>query len=292
MPDTRDPRCAARLMLGAVLAFACMDASMKLLSAHYAPLQVGALRGFASLPFVLAWAVIGHGWRSLRPVNHGLHLLRAAFGVAMMAGFVYGLARLPLSSAYAIGFVAPMLITMMAVPILGEKVGPRRWLAIGLGLVGVLVILRPGAGTISWAALAVLAAAFCYAASAITVRLLVRTDTPQAMVVWVLLLMGLGATALAWTDWTPLRAADYPVIALVGVFGALGQVALTQAFRIGEASQIAPLEYTALVWTLLIDLMFWGVLPDAVTWAGAAIIIAGGLYLLHRERVHDGASAP
>ena len=279
-------------MLGAVLAFAGMDASMKQLASNYPALQLGAIRGLSSLPIVLVWAVATRGWASLKPVNIPLHLLRAALGIGMMAGFIYGLARLPLSSAYAITFVAPMLITAMAVPLLGEKVGPRRWTAIVIGLIGVLVILRPGVGSVSWAALAVLLAAFCYAASAITVRILTRTDSTPAMVVWVLLLMGVGAGALAWPNWVAIQFSDIGIIALVGVFGALGQVALTEAFRLGEASQIAPLEYTALVWTVMIDLMFWGVLPGAMTWFGAAIIVASGLYLLHRERVHDVSEHP
>ncbi|RMH92904.1 DMT family transporter [Lysobacter pythonis] len=279
-------------MLGAVLAFVGMDASMKLLAAHYPPLQVGALRGLSSLPLVLVWAVATRGWASLRPVNWRLHLIRAALGIAMMASFVFGLSRLPLSSAYAITFVAPMLVTAMAVPLLGEKVGLRRWMAVIIGLAGVLVILRPGAGTMSWPALAVLGGAFCYAASAISVRILTRTDSTQAMVVWVLLLMGLGAGALAWPQWLAIRPQDIAVIAMVGVFGALGQVALTEAFRVGEASQVAPLEYTALVWTVLIDVAVWGVLPDAATWLGAAIIVMGGFYLLRRERVHDVGEHP
>lgn len=279
-------------MLGAVLAFAGMDASMKLLSAQYPALQVGAIRGLSSLPVVLVWALATRGWASLKPVNVPLHLLRAALGIAMMAGFIYGLARLPLSSVYAITFVAPMLITAMAVPLLGEKVEPRRWAAIVIGLIGVLVILRPGTGSISWAALAVLGAAFCYAGSAISVRILTRTDSTPAMVVWVLLLMGVGAGALASPNWVAIQMSDIGIIALVGVFGALGQVALTEAFRLGEASQIAPLEYTALVWTVLIDLMFWGVLPGPMTWGGAAIIVVSGLYLLHRERVHDVSEHP
>ncbi|MDO5610921.1 MAG: DMT family transporter [Pseudomonadota bacterium] len=292
MTVATDHRRAFWLMLGAVLAFAGMDASMKQLAAHYSALQVGAIRGLSSLPIVLVWAVATRGWASLKPVNIPLHLLRAALGIGMMTGFIYGLARLPLSSAYAITFVAPMLITAMAVPLLGEKVGPRRWAAIVIGLIGVLVILRPGVGSVSWAALAVLLAAFCYAASAITVRILTRTDSTPAMVVWVLLLMGVGAGALAWPNWVAIQFSDIGIIALVGVFGALGQVALTEAFRLGEASQIAPLEYTALVWTVMIDLMFWGVLPGAMTWFGAAIIVVSGLYLLHRERVHDVSEHP
>lgn len=129
-------------MLVAVALFALMDAGLKLLAPHYPPLQVAALRGASALPLVLAWALLSIGVRGLLRVHWRLHLLRGVLGIAMMFGFVYGLRMLPLSTAYSITFVAPLLITAMAVPFLGEKVGPRRWTAIAIGLVGVLVILR------------------------------------------------------------------------------------------------------------------------------------------------------
>lgn len=280
------------LMLSAVAMFAGMDASMKQLAAHYPPLEVGALRGAASLPFVVAWAVGSRGWRSLRPVRWGLHLLRGALGVAMMAGFVYGIARLPLSTAYALTFVAPVLVTALAVPLLGERVGPRRWIAVAAGLAGVLVVLRPGASAVSLPGLAILAAAACYAASAVTVRILVRTDTTQAAVVWVLLVMAGGAALLAWPAWVPLRAQDVGLFALVGLFGAFGQVLLTEAFRVGEASQVAPLEYSALLWSILLDALVWRILPGPATWLGAGIIIGSGLYLLRRQSTPMASPPP
>jgi drug/metabolite transporter (DMT)-like permease len=197
---------------------------------------------------------------------------------------VYALKRMPLSTAYTIFFVAPLMITAMSVPFLGEHVGPRRWTAIGIGLLGVLVVLRPsGEGMISTAGLAVLLAAFGYAVSAITVRVLARSDSNQAMVAWLLALMALGAGALAWPDWRPVRHEDLWLIAAIGVVGALGQYSITAAFRLGEASLLAPLEYTALVWGVLLDAFVWGVLPDSVTWIGAAIIVASGMYLIRRE---------
>ena len=232
------------------------------------------------------------GLASIRPVRWGLHLLRGVLAIAMIVGFVYGLARLPLSSTYAITFIAPLLVTALAVPLLGEKVGPRRWAAIGVGMFGVLVILRPGGDVFSLAGLSVLLATFCWAASAITVRVLTRSDTTQSMVVWMLVLLGFGAAALAWSSWLPIRPADWATVLMLGAFGACGQVLLTEAFRLGEASKIAPLEYTALLWSLGIDLALWGVLPDAVTWLGAAIIVASGLYLIRRERVHDVTEPP
>ena len=274
------------LMLVSVALFALMDAALKTLSGHYPPFQVAALRGLSSLPIVLAWALWTVGPMPLLRVRWPLHLLRGVLGITMMASFVYALKRLPLSTAYSIFFVAPLLITALSVPILGERVGPRRWTAIGIGLLGVLVVLRPtGEGVLSTAGLAVLVAAAGYAVSAITVRVIARTDSTQAITFWLLALMALGAGALAFPDWVPLRAQDAWIIAGIGIAGALGQYTITEAFRLGEASLIAPLEYTALLWGVLLDLTLWGVLPDSVTWLGAAIIIASGLYLIRRENM-------
>lgn len=281
---------AVLLMLAAVALFGAMDAGLKLLAPHYAPMQVATLRGASALPLVLAWALATVGVRGLLRVHWPLHLLRGVLGVAMMAGFVYGLRTLPLTTAYAISFVAPLLVTALAVPILGEHVGPRRWTAIAIGLVGVLVVLRPtGEGMFTLAGLAILLAALCYAAGAITVRLLARRDSTQAMVFWFLAILSIIAGVLAWRGWLPIRSGDWPVIAVIGVSGTLAQVALTEAFRRGEASLIAPLEYTALVWGVLADVVFWQVLPSGVTWVGAGIIVASGLYLIRREKAKGQA---
>lgn len=295
MPATPDlqPRRAALLMLVSVALFALMDAGLKTLSAHYPPFQVAAMRGLSSLPLVLGWALASAGAGALLRVRWPLHLVRGVLGILMMASFVYALKRLPLSTAYSIFFVAPLLITALSVPILGEHVGPRRWTAIAVGLLGVLVVLRPtGEGVLTLAGLAVLVAAFGYAVSAILVRVLARTDSTQATTFWLLALMALGAGLLAWPGWVPLRGEHAAIIAGIGIAGALGQYTITEAFRSGEASLVAPLEYSALVWGVLLDLSLWGVLPDGLTWLGAAIIVGSGLYLIRRERVHAEAEHP
>ena len=291
---SRPPHQAAILfMLAAVALFALMDAGLKLLAAHYPPLQVATLRGLSSLPFVLVWVLCTANVRSLLRVHWPLHVLRGVLGIGMMVGFVYGLRSMPLSTAYSITFIAPMLVTAMAGPLLGETVGRQRWIAIAIGMLGMLVILRPtGQGMATAGGLAVLIAAACYAASAITVRLLAQRDSVQAMVLWFLVLLSLGAGSLAAPGWVPLQASDLLVIAGVGLAGSLAQVALTEAFRRGEASLIAPLEYTALFWVVCLDLVLWGVLPDTVTWIGAGIIVASGLYLLRREKTHAEAEHP
>lgn len=286
-------RGAALYMLAAVGLFALMDAGLKELTSHYGAFQVAALRGLSSLPFVLAWALWRGGVGPLLRVRWPLHLLRGVLGVVMMVGFVYALRGLPLSTAYSLFFVAPLMVTALSVPILGERVGPRRWTAIAIGLVGVVVLLRPtGEGLLSLSALAVVASALAYAIGTLLVRVLARTDSTQSMMVWLMASIALGSTLLAWPQWVPVRGDQAWLIAGIGLSGALAQYGITEAFRRGEASLIAPLEYTALIWGVLLDLSLWGVLPDGVTWIGAGIIVASGLYLLRRERVHLASEHP
>jgi drug/metabolite transporter (DMT)-like permease len=273
------------LMLCAVGLLSLMDAGLKELAQRYPPFQLGALRALASLPWALAWILATTGLRPLLRVRWPLHLLRGVIGIGMMGAFVYALSLLPLTTAYTLFFVAPLFITLLSVLLLGERVNAGRWLAIAVGFAGVLIAMRPtGEGLLSWSGLAVLAAAAGYALSAVTVRILGRTDSTQAMVFWLLVIMASGSAAIAAPGWVTLRREDYLLVAAVGLVGMLGQYAITEAFRQGEASVIAPLEYTALAWALGFDLLLWGVLPDAATWVGAAIIIGSGLYLLRQER--------
>lgn len=273
------------MMVLAVGAFALMDAALKLLTPHYSALQIAALRGYASLPVVLISALVMGTRARLFKVRWSLHLLRGVLGICMLAGFAYGLRTLPLSEAYSIFFVAPLLITALAAPILGEKVGANRWIAIVVGLIGVLVILRPsGAGMLSWAGLAVLLSALGYAVGAITARVLGRTDSSVSMVFWLMVSMALGGTLLAGSDWKPVQWDHAYILLAIAVFGSLGQFAVTAAFKRGQASLIAPFEYTALAWGLGLDWLLWQALPDAVVLLGAAIVVASGCYLVVSER--------
>jgi len=289
----RDHRRGVMAMLFAVAILCVMDACMKQLAGHYPPMQVAALRGAVGLPLVVAWAAATTGLGTLFRVHWPLHLLRGVLGVLFLSCFVAGLSALPMSTAYAITFVGPLLVTAMAVPLLREHVGPRRWTAIAVGILGVLVVLRPGGeGVLTSAGLLVLLATVCYAASVVTVRMLAQRDSAQALVFWFLGMVAVGAGLLAWPGWVPLRAEHAWLLAGVAVSGTLGQVALTHAFRLGEASLIAPLEYTALLWVVLLDLVVWQVLPDGMTWLGAGIIVLSGLYLMRRERVVRCRPAP
>ena len=288
----RDNVRGGAVMMVAVGSLSLLDAGMKTLSSSYPPLQVAAMRGLASLPFVLLWVAWSGGFRQLVSVRFPLHLLRAVLGIIMLTSFVYGVRELPLSEAYSIFFVAPLLITAFAVPILGERVGMRRWIAIAIGMAGVVFILRPTAtGVATTAGLAVLLGAVGYALSAITVRILGRTDSTQSMVFWLMLLVGGGAGLLALPRWQPVESRHWIVIAGIALTGSIGQWAITEAFRIGEASFIAPFEYTVLVWGVGLDWILWRVTPGLTTLAGAAIVIASGIYLMRRERAEWKAKA-
>jgi drug/metabolite transporter (DMT)-like permease len=274
------------IMLLGVGSFSLMDAGMKVLSSGYPPLQITALRCLASLPLILAWIVLRGRFRQMFRVRFALHAFRASIGIAALGFFIYGIRHLPLSEAYAIFFAAPLLITVFAALILGERIEWQRWAAVAAGLAGVLIVLRPtGAGVVTLPGLAVLICAVVYALNAIMVRILGRTDSTESMVFWMMFLMGAGATLLALPRWRAIQPQHWMVIAAIGVAGCLGQWAMTEAFRIGESSFIAPFEYSALAWGLALDWMLWRSIPGARAFAGAAVIIASGIYLIRRERI-------
>jgi drug/metabolite transporter (DMT)-like permease len=280
-------------MLLAVAMFSLMDTAMKLLAARYPAMQVAALRGLSSLPLVLAYI----GWRgafgSMFKVRWAMHILRGVLGIAMLSLFAFGLKKLSLAEAYSIFFIAPALITALSVVFLKERVDAPRWIAIVVGLVGVVVVLRPsGAGMLTVGGLAILGAAACYAVSAIAARILGRTDSGEHMVLWLMLMMSAGASALAAPGWVALRAADVPLLCALAITGFFGQLAITEAFNKGEASSIAPLEYTALAWGVGLDWLLWHTLPDGYTMLGAAIIIGSGVYLVRHEHAHAKAEHP
>ncbi len=275
-----------RAMLLAMLLFSMMDAGLKWLSPHYPAIQVAAMRAMASLPLVFAYVVWRGTYKSLFKIRWPLHLLRGALGIAMLALFTYGLRAMPLSEAYTLVFIAPMLITALSVPLLKEKVSAVRWLAIFAGFMGVLVVLRPsGTGLISTGSAALLIAAVCYAISAITVRIISRTDSADSLIFWVMSMTAVGAGVLALPNWQPVLLQHGWVLVGIGISGFLGQIAITHAFQHGEASVIAPFEYSAMAWALMLDWLLWQSLPDGVALLGAGIIIGSGLYLIRKEKV-------
>lgn len=269
-------------MLTGVAAFSFMDAGLKLLSSHYPPMQVAALRGLAALPVVFAWAMYAGGPRQLVNVRWPLHLIRGVLSVIMMVTFVFGIQKLSLAKTYALFFVAPLLIAIFSVVMLGERVGRTQWVAIAIGFAGVIFVRPPE--IVGWVApLAILSTALCYALSSILVKIIGRTDTTQSMVFWMTCMLAIGATALALPGWQPIRSEHFLFIGGIAITGAIGQWGITEAFKHAPAASVAPLEYSGMAWVILIDLFVWSVVPEWQTLVGAAVIIGSGLYLLRFE---------
>ncbi len=288
-------------MLLAVMFFSLMDAVLKTLSAHYPPLQIAALRGATALPLVLAWIQWRRGWGRLRQLSWGLHILRGCLGITMLSLFTRGVSELPLSATYTIFFIAPLLITALSVPVLKEQVPKAHWWAIAIGFGGVLVALQPSgqdlqAGFVTVGGLAILAAALCYAVAAVAGRLASRTDSSEAMILSMMVFMTVGGGLLAAPGWKPVSLDHASLLLALAITGFLGQLTINEAFRHGQASAVAPFEYSALAWGVALDWLVWQTLPEAHTWLGAAIIIGSGLYLVSREKriseVHANAEHP
>ncbi|HET7810219.1 MAG TPA: DMT family transporter [Steroidobacteraceae bacterium] len=273
-------------MLVGVASFAFMDAGLKLLTAHYPAAQVAALRGLAALPVVFAWALYSGGVGQLVRVRWPLHLVRGVMAVFMMVTFTFALKSLTLAKAYSIFFIAPLLIALLGILLLGERVRRAQWMAIGVGFIGVLIVLKPeasGPGFGWWGTLAILGTAVGYAVSSVIVKILGRTDSTQSMMFWMTGMLAIGATAIAWPDWAPIARQHYAILAGVAVTGAIGQWGITVAFKHAPAASVAPLEYTGLAWVIVIDLAVWSATPSLRTLLGAALIIACGLYLIRYE---------
>jgi len=278
-------------MLLAVGFFAFMDSFIKILSQHYPPLQVAAMRGWVALPLIAVWIQWRGSWRSCLRVRWPLHAVRGVLAIVMLTSFAWGVKALPIATTYTLFFVAPLLMTLLAGPILGERVPAVHVWALGGGMVGVLVALRPtGEGMLGWAGLAVLLSASCYALAAVLARLSSRTDSNESLMLWIMVIMALGASALAYGQWVPVRAADGWWLLGLAVAGFGGQWAITEAFAHGQASAVAPFEYSALAWGLAVDWLFWRSLPDVWTLLGGAIVVGSGLAVVRYEHL-QAASA-
>jgi drug/metabolite transporter (DMT)-like permease len=281
---------AIALMIAAVAVFSGMDALLKLLSTHYPPMEVAVLRGAASLPFMLLPLLVTGRWRDLRMRRFPMHLLRGLLGVVALGGFIYAVRVLSLANAYAVFLSAPLIVTALSVPLLKEHADGRNWVAIVLGLAGVLTMLRPSASAlVTWGALAALVAAIAYALSIIAVRVLTRSDSTASVVVWTVSLMTAFAAVIAAPDWVPLERVHWRWLVGLGGLGALGSYLLTAAFRSAPASVVAPFEYSALLWGIAIDRVVWHVLPSTRVCLGGGLVIASGLYLIWHERTRTGA---
>lgn len=286
------PARAVLYMLAAVAFQTVLDASVKWLTADYTVPQIAFVRYLFTIAFAIGLASRFGGLPTLKTKRIGAHLLRSVLNIATMLTFYFALKLLPLADAIAISFAAPLFMTAFSVVLLRERVALSRWAAVMVGLIGVVLILQPaGAGLTSGAILALASAVF-YALASLSSRHMSVTETSHTILFYysISVLVTAGAIGLmgetdgfaSW-EWAPLRLEDIWIFALVGLAGSVGQFFFAQAFRYGEISMLAPLEYTALIWGTLYGLLLWNEFPSWMVLLGAAVIAGSSLYIVRRE---------
>lgn len=306
----RNPRGILLLTIG-IAVFSGQDVILKLLSGGYPLSEAMTLRGLTTAPLLLILAHRDGGLRTL--ATPGLRRMLARGVIMFLAYTCYylGLAGLPMASAVALYFSAPLFITLLSATVLGEGAGWRRWVGVLTGFVGVLIMVRPGTSLFDWAALLPVVSGMAYAVSMVATRRLGATETAPALAFWgnavflvgaILMAAVFGSGRFATTAvpslafltraWVWPTPADAGLMVACGVIAAAGLTLLTQAYRIGEAHAVAPFEYTAMIWGVLNGWVFWRDWPDTTGWVGIAVIVAAGLYVLWREAMRATPAAP
>lgn len=267
------------------MAFLIMsDAVSKYLAQTHPIVQVMCLRQAACLLFVVPFVLRGAGLRTLRPRNWPMQLARGLAFIVSGYLIIWSLSLLPLPTVTAITFSGPIMIALMSAPLLGERVAPALWAATLLGFAGMLVIIRPGSADFSWLLLLPVAAAFATSMRDIFTRILARTDGSLSILFWSSVVMVLGTALSAPFGWAPVSAAAWGLFLLAGCVNFCAHFLLIEAFRLGRAAVIAPFKYTSLLWSALLGYLIWGDLPGGWIWAGAAILVASGLWIARTQR--------
>jgi drug/metabolite transporter (DMT)-like permease len=272
-------------MCAGVAMFPLMNAMMKLLTARYPVFEIVWARFTGHLIVMLVIFLPQYGRRLIATRRPVVQLGRSALMLASNSVFVLAIGKVPLATASAIGFTSPLIVTALSVPLLREQVGWRRWSAVCVGFVGALLIIRPGSGLHNPAVLLLLASALAYALYQIATRFVMAHDSPATGIIFAALLGSLGTTlALPFIWVTPKSLDDLAMLLALGCLGGLGHFLVIKAFQAAPASVIAPLGYVELIGTATLGYVIFGNFPDALTWVGALIIIASGLYIAMRER--------
>lgn len=279
-------------MCAAIGLFSLNDSVAKYLSLTFSTLMVVWARYVGGLIFALAMSWRSLGFRIFHTRSLRLQMLRSLLLVCSTGGNFLALRYMPLADAAAILFTGPLFVCALSVPFLGEKVGWRRWTAIMVGFVGVLLVIRPGFVDVHWSAFASLGSAMAGALYNIVTRKLAGRDAPLTSMAWSVLF---GAVALSFAvpfAWTTPQGWEWLLLASMGCLGTFGHFLLIHGHNKAPASILAPFSYTQILWATVIGYFLFNHFPDVWTFVGAAVVIASGIYLVLRERqLGRGATA-
>lgn len=288
MPADR-PTVAIAMLLFAMFVFTAMDGIAKGLAGQGMPPERIILLRFVLVSAILA-PVVAARWkhRPMQTTRPILHILRGVLLIASATLFVYAMRALPLETATAIGFVSPLYVTALSIPFLGEKVGMRRWAAVGVGFVGIVIILRPGTDSFVLEMLIPLFSSLCWACGLIITRAMRGREGPLTILVWSTASGIVVIAPLGLAGWEMPTVTQWGMLAAIAACHAAGQYLTIRAFMMASASMLAPFSYSTIVWATLIGLFAFGSYPDGATIAGTCLLVGAGLYVWHRERKVTG----
>lgn len=272
----------ALYVIAASFFFAAMGALIRLGAAELHAFQIAFLRNFFGLLFMLPW-LYRDGFTVLRTERIGLYWLRAILGVITMLTWFWAMTVMPLAEAVSLSFSAPLFVTLGAVIFLNEVVGLRRWSATMVGFLGVIIILRPGINSINPAAIGVVASAVCMAGSILLIKVLSRSESPNAIVLYMVLMMAPLSLLPALAVWQWPSAQTWLWMVMLGGFGTIAHLLFTNALKVAEASAVMPFDFVRLPFTVVLGIWLFDQNIDLWTWAGAAVIFSSGIYIAHRE---------
>ena len=272
------------LLILATVLFSMSDAMAKYLSATLPAVEISWIRYGTFIVFA-ALLALPAGRRRLRVRSKLLQVIRGLMLVASAVLFILALPHLPLADAASIGFASPILITVLSVPMLHETVGIRRWAAVIVGFLGVLVVIRPGTGAFEPAALLVLGSSLAWAFATILTRRMAGADDAATTLLWSAVTGFVVLTILLPFQFVMPSFGAFALTLVLGIIASSGQYLMVLAYRHANASLLAPFSYSQLIWSTTLGYLVFGTFPDAWTGVGAAIIAASGLYTANRERI-------
>lgn len=279
------------LMALGIAVMCAMDAIIKFLSGDISAIQILFFRSLFGLIPVIGIIWMKGGIKTIRTKKPMVHLVRAGLGVVAFVSFTLGVSELSLANALAICFASPFFMVIFSIVLLKENIGIHRLSAMVFGFLGVLVILRPDQNIFSDAALYLLIVAFSYGLSQVIARKYAQSETAVSYSFWTTLGMAIFGLALLPFGWVPLSLEQIIWCLAMGVTGGIAHYLIVEAVRLAPTSVVAPVEYSALIWAGIIDWAIWTTLPNYSTIIGSIMIMAGGLYILFRERKHKGETA-
>jgi len=269
--------------LGAFALFASHDVVVKILGGSYATFQIIFFSVLLSFPLVVLMLMRDPRQATLIPVHPWWSALRTASAIIAGSCAFYAFSTLPLAQVYTILFATPLVITLLSIPILKEKVGIHRWFAIALGLIGVLIVLRPGSEPVSLGHLAAITAAVFGALASVVVRKIGRDERSAVLLLYPMMANFVVMAMLLPFVYVPMPIEHLGLVAVMAVFSFVAGLMLIAAYTKGDAAAVAPMQYSQIVWAAAYGMFFFAETPDRITWIGAGVVISSGLYIVARE---------